>query len=140
MTSASTRLAFSLHFCNQFNSTLAQADDCLPWFNSTPTTSSEHRGGLDCVFRHSPRSFLAASNGFTVYSQRSHSRHDQAQSISNNCQSNHEKYEFNQSPKYFEIRPSQPRNIENFGGVLQTVQKSLRTSHQKAESKFQAQG
>ena len=37
-------------------------------------------------------------------------------SISSDCQSNHEKYEFNQSSKYFEIRPSQPRNIENFGG------------------------
>ena len=27
---ASTRLAFSLYFCNQFNSTLAQIDDCSP--------------------------------------------------------------------------------------------------------------
>ena len=79
-------------------------------------TSSEHRGGLDCVSRHSPRSSLVTSKGFTVHSRRSYSRQDQAQSISNNCQSNHEKYEFNQSPKYFEIRPSQPRNIENFGG------------------------
>ena len=33
----------------------------------------------------------------------------------NDCQSNHENYELNQRPKYFEIRPSQPRNIENFG-------------------------
>ena len=32
------------------------------------------------------------------------------------CQSNREKYAINQNPKYFEIRPSQPRNIENFGG------------------------
>ena len=30
MTFASTRLAFSLCFCNQFNSILVQADDCLP--------------------------------------------------------------------------------------------------------------
>jgi len=29
MTSVSIRLAFSLYFCNQFNSTLIQADDCL---------------------------------------------------------------------------------------------------------------
>jgi len=58
---------------------------------------------------------LMTSKGFTVHSQRPYSRQDQAQSISTDCQSNHEKYEFNQSLKYFEIRPSQPRNIENFG-------------------------
>ena len=56
--------------------------------------------------RHSPRSSLVASKGFTVHSRGPHFRQDQAQ----------EKYEFNQSPKYLEIRPSQPRNIENFGG------------------------
>ena len=73
-------------------------------------------GGLDCVSRHSLRSFLAASKGFTVHSRRPYSRQDQTQSILNDCLPNHEKYEFNQSPKYFEIRPGQPRNIENFGG------------------------
>jgi len=87
-----------------------------PWFNSTPITSSEHRGGLDSVSRHSSPSSLVASKGFTVHSRRPYSRQDQAQSISNDCQSNHEKYEFNQSSKYFEIHPSQPQNIENFGG------------------------
>ena len=58
----------------QFNSTLAQADDCSPLIQSTPTTNSEHWGGLDCVSRYSPRSFLAASKGFTVHSRRPHSR------------------------------------------------------------------
>ena len=87
-----------------------------PWFNSTPTTISEHRGGLDCVSRHSRWFSLVALKGFTVHSRRPHSRQDKAQSISNDYQSNHEKHEFNQSPKYFEILPSQPRNIENYGG------------------------
>ena len=72
------------------DSTLAQADDCLPLIQSTPTTSSEHWGGLDCVSRYSLRSFLAASKGFTVHSRRPYSRQNQAQSISNDCQSNHE--------------------------------------------------
>ena len=58
---------------------------------------------------------MVASKDFTVHSRRPHSRQDQAQDISNDCQSNHEKYELDQSPKYFEIR-RQPQNIKNFGG------------------------
>ena len=115
MTPASTRLTFSLCFCKSVQ-TLAQVGDYSPLVQSTPTTSSEHWGGLNCVSRYSPRSSLMASEGFTVHSQKSYSKCDQAQSISNDYQSNHEKYEFYQSPKYFEIRPSQPRNIENFEG------------------------
>ena len=66
-----------------------------PWFNSIPTISSEHWGGLNCVSRHSSLSSLVASKGFTVHSRRPYSRQDQAHSIFNDCQSNHEKYEFN---------------------------------------------
>ena len=46
-----------------------------------------------------------ASKGFTVHLRRLHSRQDQAQSISNDCQSNHENHEFNKSLKNFKIRP-----------------------------------
>ena len=65
----------------QFKSTLAQADDCPPLAQSTPTANSKHREGLDCVSRHSTRSILAASKSSTVHSQRPWSRQDQAQSI-----------------------------------------------------------
>ena len=69
MTFASIRPVFSHCFHIQFNSTLAKADDYFSWFNSTPTTSSEHRGGLDCVSRHSRRSSLVASKSLTVHSR-----------------------------------------------------------------------
>ena len=88
----------------------------IPRFNCAPIINSEHRRGLDCVSRQSRTFSLVASKGFTVHSRRSHSRQNQTQSISNDCQSNHEKHELNQSPKYFEIHPSQLWNIENFGG------------------------
>ena len=87
-----------------------------PWFNSTPTTSSEHQGDPDCVFRHLQQSFLVALKSLTVHSRRPKSRQDQDQGTSNDYQSNHEKYEFNQSSKYFKIGLSQLWNIENFGG------------------------
>ena len=138
MIPASIRPIFSLCFCESVQQYTSTRRRLFILVQSTPTTSSEHWGGLDCVSRHSPRSFLAASKGFTVHSRRLYSRQDQAQSISNDCQSNHEKYEFNQSLKYFEIRPSQPRNTKNFGegsvGCLKI------TSHQKTESKLQTQG
>jgi len=82
MTSVSVTLAFSVYFYNQFNSTLAQADDYSSQFNSTATTSSEHRGDPDCVSRHSQRSFLVASKSLTVHSRRPKSRQNQAQDIS----------------------------------------------------------
>jgi len=69
MTFASTRPVFILSFRNQFNSILAKADDYFPWLDSTPTTSSEHRGGLHCVSRHSRWSSLVASKRPTVYSR-----------------------------------------------------------------------
>ena len=70
MTFVFTRPVFSLYFYNQFNSTLKKADDYFSWFNSTPTISSEHWGGLDCVSRHSQRSFLVASKSLIVHSRR----------------------------------------------------------------------
>jgi len=46
----------------------------FPRFNSTPTTSSEHQGGLDYVSRHSRRSSLMTSKSLTVHSRRPTSR------------------------------------------------------------------
>ena len=77
-----------------------------------------------------------ASKGFTVHSRRPYSRQDQAQSISIDYQSNHEKYEFNHSPKYFKIRPSQPLNIENFGGGSVGCQKI--TEDKSSKNRVQA--
>jgi len=79
-----------------------------------------------------------ASKSFTVHSRRPHSRQDQAQSISNDCQSNHKKYEFNQSSKYFEICPSQPQSIENFGGG--SIDCSKITGDKSSENRVQTPG
>jgi len=84
------------------------------WFSITLTQSTEEV--WTTYLRHLPWSYLVAPKGFTVHSWGPHSRQDQAQNILNDCQSNHEKYESNQGPKYFKIHPSEPRNIENFGG------------------------
>ena len=116
MTHASTRLAFSLYFCNQFNSILAQVDDCLPPGSTVHQQPAQSTEGVWTTYLDTHDDFLWWLQRATVHSRRPHSRQDQAQSISNNCQSNYEKYEFNQSSKYFKICPSQSWNIENFGG------------------------
>ena len=69
--------------CSVFTSTISST---VHW-DSTPTTSSEHWGGLDCVSRHSRWSFLVASKSLSVHSRRPRSRRDQAQGISINYQS-----------------------------------------------------
>jgi len=106
MTFASTRHVFSLYFSNKFNSTLAKIDDYFSLFNSTPTTSSEHRGGLDYVSRDSWWSSLVASKSLTVYSRRPRSRQDRAQDISKDSQSNFESLLPEEKSKVFR-NPSQ---------------------------------
>jgi len=56
-----------------------------PKFNSTLTTSSEHRGGPDCISKYSQWSFLVALTSLIVHSQRPKSRLDQVQDISEDC-------------------------------------------------------
>ena len=117
MTFVSRRPVFSLYFCNQLNSTLAKIDDYFPRFNSTWTTSSEHQGGLDCVFRHSRWSSLVASKEFssilimTKNQTRSSSRYLRRLPVQSR-----ELAARRRNLKYFKIHPSQPRSFENFGG------------------------
>jgi len=106
MTFASTRLVFSLCFCNQFNSIWTKAVDDFSRFNSTPITSSEHRWGLDCVSKHSRRLSLVASKSLTVHSRSPKSRQDQAQGISEDYQSSLESLLPKETSKVFR-NPSQ---------------------------------
>ena len=76
----------SLYFYNQFNSTLTKIVGDYFWFNSSPTTSSEYRWGLGCVFGHSRWSSLVASKSLIVHSWRPKFRQDRAQGIPEDCQ------------------------------------------------------
>ena len=73
-------------------------------------------------------SFLEALSSSIVYSRRPEFRQDQARDcLSEECQSDYRKSRFNQNPKYFEIRLSQPRSFENFGGGSEVIKKLLKT-------------
>jgi len=68
------------------NSTLTKAVGDFLRFNSTPTTSSEYRLGLDCISEYLRRSSLVDSKNLTVHSQRPKSRQGRTERISEGCQ------------------------------------------------------
>jgi len=74
-------------------------------------TNSEHRGGLDCVSRRSPQTFLTASKSSTVHSQRPYFKQDQARSIG--------------SPIMRRVNSARVQSILNFVPANRRISKTL---------------